>query len=79
MLLIRHFVKNFPDRTILKMYPLTDSFKLIDANKIILMSSILILTYSYAKFGSPQSSQFFRMEENGVYSEANIVNKFLLG
>jgi hypothetical protein len=26
-LLLRHFVKNFPDRTVLKMHPLTDNFK----------------------------------------------------
>jgi hypothetical protein len=52
-LLIRHFVKNFPDRSILKMHPLTENFKQEDANKLILMCSILILTYSFAKFGSP--------------------------
>ena len=61
-LLIRHFVINFPDKTIMKMYSLTDYFKQEDANKLILMSSILILTYSYAKFGSLQSSQFFNHE-----------------
>jgi hypothetical protein len=27
VLLIRHFIENFPERTILKMHPLTDSFK----------------------------------------------------
>lgn len=78
-LLIRHFVKNFPERTILKMHPLTENFKQEDANKLILMCSILILTYSFAKFGSPQSSQFFNHQENGVFSLQNLANTFLCG
>ena len=61
------------------MHPLTENFKQEDANKLILMSSILILTYSFAKFGSPQSSQFFRHEENGVFSLQNLSNNFLCG
>jgi hypothetical protein len=78
-LLIRHFVKNFPDRTILRMHPLDGNFKQGDATKQILMSSILILTYSFAKFGSPQSSQFFMNEENGVFSLRNLANLYLCG
>ena len=61
------------------MQPVNELFMQEDANKIILMTSMLILTYSFAKFGSPQSSQFFRQEENGIFSLQNLANNFLCG